>query len=180
MPRGSSRCSASSSRSSRAVSSTVFAPGCFCTPTMTAGRPLREPSPRLSAAPFAHVGDVAHEHRPVAAQRDHAVADLLGRPRTADGLEDVLLRTFHVDPGGRVLAGAAHRVQQLGDRDVVGAQLVGVRDDLELPLGAADRRDLRDAGDREQTPPHERVGHRAQRQRIVAGPRRARRRGSRP
>ena len=51
MPSGSSRCRASSSRSRRAVSSTVLAPGCFCTPTITAGLPLREPSPRFSAAP---------------------------------------------------------------------------------------------------------------------------------
>ena len=51
MPRGSSRCRASSSRSRRPVNSIVLAPGCFCTPTMTAGLPLREPSPRLSAGP---------------------------------------------------------------------------------------------------------------------------------
>ena len=51
MPRGSSCCRASSSRSSRAVTSTVLVPGCFCTPTITAGLPFRDPSPRLSAAP---------------------------------------------------------------------------------------------------------------------------------
>ena len=50
-PRGSSPASASSSRSRRAVTSIVFASGCFCTPTITAGLPLRDPSPRLSAAP---------------------------------------------------------------------------------------------------------------------------------
>ena len=93
-PRGSSCCSASSSRSSRAVSSIVLAPGCFCTPTITAGLPLRDPSPRLNARALAHVRDVADEDRPVAAQRDDALADLLGRPDAADGLEDVLLRTL--------------------------------------------------------------------------------------
>ena len=51
IPSGSSRWSVSSSRSSRAVSSIVFAPGCFWTPTMTAGLPLRDPSPRFNAPP---------------------------------------------------------------------------------------------------------------------------------
>ncbi len=51
MPAGSSVCSVSSARSSRAVTSMVLAPGCFCTPTITAGLPLRDPSPRLKAAP---------------------------------------------------------------------------------------------------------------------------------
>ena len=38
-------------------------------------------------------------------------------------------------------------VEQLGQRRrCVGAQRIGMRDDLELPLGAADRRHLRDAG----------------------------------
>ena len=51
MPFGSSCWSRSSSRSRRAVSSMVLAPGCFCTPTMTAGCALRDPSPRLNAPP---------------------------------------------------------------------------------------------------------------------------------
>ena len=83
---------------------------------MTAGLPFRDPSPRLSARAFAHVGDVADEHRPVAAQRDDAVADLLWRPGTADRLQHVLLRTLHVDAGRRVLARTTHGVQELVER----------------------------------------------------------------
>ena len=61
----------------------------------------------LERRAFTHVGDVADEHRPIAAQRDDAVADLLRRAGPADRLQHVLLRAFHVDAGGRVLARAA-------------------------------------------------------------------------
>ena len=53
------------------------------------------------------------------------------------------------------------------DRHAVGAQLIGVGDDLKLPLGAADRRHLRHAGNGQQPPADDRVGDGAQRQRIV-------------
>ena len=180
MPAGSSCCSVSSARSSRAVTSIVLAPGCFCTPTITAGLPLRDPSPRLNARAFADVGDVAHQHRPLAAQRHDGLADLLGAAHAADRLEHVFLRSFGVDAGGGVLAGAAHGVEQLGQRHVVGAQRIRMRDDLELPLGAADRRHLRHAGHGQQPAPDRRVGDGAQRQRIVVRPTRSRRTGSRP
>ena len=69
-----------------AVSSMVLAPGCFCTPTITAGLPLRDPSPRLSAAALAHVGHVANEHRPVdraARRRSRRSPPACGRGRSA-------------------------------------------------------------------------------------------------
>ena len=69
----------SSARSSRAVTSMVFAPGCFCTPTITAGLPLRDPSPRLKRRALADIGDVADEDRSRAAQRNDGVADLFRR-----------------------------------------------------------------------------------------------------
>ena len=121
----------------------------------------------LERAALAHVGHVANEDRPRPAQRDQAFADLRGRADAADRLQDVLLRTFGEDAGRGVLARAADGVQQLGDRHAVGAQLIRVGDHLELPLGAAERRDLRHAGNRQQPPAHDGVGDGAQRQRIV-------------
>ena len=108
------------------------------------------------------------------------LADLLRRSHAADRLEHVLLRAFRVDAGRGVLARAADGVEQLGQRDVVGAKLVGMRDHLELPLRAADRRHLRHARHGEQAAADDRVGDRAQRQRIVVRPTRSRRTGSRP
>ena len=90
-----------------AVSSIVLAPGCFCTPTMTAGLPLREPSPRLNAPPSrtSATSRTRTDRSPRSATT--RLADLLGRPDAADRLEHVLLRPFGVDAGRRVLAGAA-------------------------------------------------------------------------
>ena len=51
MPGGSARWMSSSVASIRAVSSSVLTAGCFWMPTMTAGRALCDPSPRLIAAP---------------------------------------------------------------------------------------------------------------------------------
>ncbi len=107
MPEGSSCWRVSSSRSSRLVTSIVLAPGCFCTPTMTAGLPLREPSPRLNAPPSLHIRDIPHEHRSIAAQGDDGFTNLLRRAGAADGLEDVLLRSLGEDTCRRILAGAA-------------------------------------------------------------------------
>ena len=162
------------------VSSTVFAPGCFCTPTMTAGLPLRDPSPRLSAAPSRTSATSRTSTGRSPRSATTRVADLVGRARPADGLQHVLLRALHVDAGRCVLARAAHRVEKLVDRDAVGAQLVGMGDHLELPLGAADRRHLRHAR-------HARAagGARRYRRRFAARAdrrhlTRSRRRGSRP
>jgi hypothetical protein len=96
----------------------------------------------LERRAFAHVGNVANEHGPVAVQGDHAVADFLCRSCPADGLKHVLLRPLHVDAGRRVLTRAAHGSEQLAHGDGIGAQLIRMRNDLELTFGTADRRDL--------------------------------------
>jgi hypothetical protein len=57
-------------------------------------------------------------------------------------LKHVFLWTLGVHTGGSVLAGASHRVEQLGQRNGVRTEPVGMRDDLVLALGAADRCDL--------------------------------------
>jgi hypothetical protein len=116
---------------------------------------------------FAHVGHVAHQHRSRAAQADDAVADFIDTPGPPDRLQHILLRTLGVDTGGRVLARAAHRVQQLRQGDVVGAQRLWMRNDLELPLGAPDRCHLRDAGHRQQPAPDDGIRDRPERQRIL-------------
>ena len=139
-------CSASSSRSSRAGQLDGVGAGLLLHADDHRRLAAARAFAALERAAFAHVGHVADQHRPRAAQRDDAVADLLRRPDAADRLQHVFLRPFGVDAGRGVLARAAHRVEQLGERHAVGAQLVGMRDDLELPLGAADRRDLRHAG----------------------------------
>ena len=163
------------------VSSMVLAPGCFCTPTMTAGLPLREPSPRLSAPPSPHLGDVADEDRRARrAARPRLSPISSGDRAAADGLQHVLLRAFGEDAGRRVLARAADGVQQLGDRHAVGAQLVGMGDHLELPLGAADRRHLRHAGNGQQPPAHDGVGDACAASSGSSCRTRSRRTGSRP
>ena len=123
--------------------------------------------PSFQRRSFADVGDVTHEHRARAAQRHDALPDLLGASDAADGLQHVLLRTFGVDAGRRVLTGAADRIEELGQRNVVGAELLGMRDHLELALGAADRRHLRDARHGEEPAADHRVRDRTEGQRII-------------
>ena len=122
----------------------------------------------LERSAFPNIRHISHEHRPIAPQGDHGFADLFRCPCAADGFEHVLLRAFCVHTGRCVLTRPADRGQQLRERDVVGAQRIGMRNDLELSLRPADRRDLRDAGHGQQPPPHRRIGDRAKRERIVA------------
>ena len=89
------------------VTSMVLAPGCFCTPTITAGLPLRDPSPRLKRRAFAHVGEVrtSTERSPRSATTVSPISS--GAAHPPDRFEHVLLRALGVDAGGRVLAGAS-------------------------------------------------------------------------
>ena len=127
-------------------------------------------------------------HRPRRAPGRRARRAAPPRPRrsprgvldAADRFQHVLLGAFGVDARRCVLARASHRRQELGQRDVVRAQRVGVRDDLKLSLGSADRRDLRDAGHGQQAP----AGRSCRRWFGASAdrrcPTRSRRRGSRP
>ena len=121
----------------------------------------------LQRAALADVGDVLDEHRPRATQGHHAVADFVRVAHAADGLEHVLLRTFRVDAGRGVLAGAPDGAEQLRQRHVVGAELVRVSNDLILTLGATNGCDLGDAGHGEQSATDHRVRHGTEGQRIV-------------
>src|SRR5439155_6733341 len=96
----------------------------------------------LEGGALAVVRQIADEHRSAAAQRDDALPELIRTPHASDRLQHVLLLSFGVHTGGRVLAGTAHRVEQLGQRNAVRTQLFRASDDLVLAFRAADRRDL--------------------------------------
>ena len=84
-------CSASRLAVEAGVTSMVLAPGCFCTPTITAAFRCGTPR-RAERRPLLHVRHVAHQNRARAAHRDDAVANLLGRTHAPDGLKHKLLR----------------------------------------------------------------------------------------
>ena len=123
--------------------------------------------PPFERTTFAHVRHVTNQYRPIATKGDDAVANLIRRANPADGLQDVLLWPLPIDAGGGVLARTAHTVQELCDRDVVGTELIGMRDDLELALVSTDRRHLRHPSDREESPADHSVSHGAQRERVI-------------
>ena len=87
------------------------------------GRAVSRPLASFEGSAFAHVGDVAYQHVPIAAKSDDAVADFVRRADSTDRLQHVLLWPLHVDAGRRVLARATHRIEELRDGDVVGAEL---------------------------------------------------------
>ena len=144
MPFGSSRCSASSSRSSRASARS-------CSRQAASGRRRSPPAcrcailRRASAPAFAHVGEVriSTERLPAARRRFRRSRRRSGRGRSPAARTPAVLRCRC----RRTCSGwRPDGVEQLGQRDGVRAQAIGVGDHLELPFGAADRRDLRHAG----------------------------------
>src|SRR5262249_52743034 len=97
----------------------------------------------LERAALLNIGHVANQHRSAAAQRDDTLANFLRVPDAPNCLQDVLLRPLGVDTGRGVLARAADGVEQLGQRDLVGTELLRMSDDLILAFGAANRCHLR-------------------------------------
>ena len=169
IPTGNSDWMASSTRSRSAVNASVLTSGCRWMPRITAGCPLREPSPRLSASPIrtvatsrTRIGRVSRVAMTVAPMPSTSCARpapwiRYSCPPARRNPADVLRLA-------RCRAGL-HRAQ----RNTVAGQPPRLDQHLELPPLAADDRHLRDTRRREHPPADQRLGRRAQLQRGMRG-----------
>jgi hypothetical protein len=111
--------------------------------------------------------EVADGDRSTAAQGDEGSGDVVGVLDAPDPAQDGLRPRVDHESGGHVLVRLREGLAHLPQAEPEGLQLEGREDDLELLLLAADGRDLRDPGHREQAPAHQRAGSGAQGHRVV-------------
>ena len=117
----------------------------FITWKPTTGRPFRRAKPRTSEAPSpTSATSVSFTNRPppVGMFMSRSAARVSAEPRTRSGL--LAAADVH-PPAGGVDLEAAQRVVDLGRRQAVRGQPVGVDDDVDLAVDAADAVDLGDA-----------------------------------
>ena len=161
-PAGSAAPRRSSASSICAVSSSVLAPGCFCTERITAGRSgtrpcraaARRPRPR---SPRRRRGSAAPSRARTTAAATSSGWRARPSPRTRYSCPP---STWKPAAGLRLARAAASST--LVERDAVLGERLGPDRDLELPHLAADRHHLRHARDREQVATHHGLGEPAQ------------------
>ena len=124
--------------SSVRVSVSVLVPGCFCTPRMTAGCVLTEPSPRLGAASTCTRPRSATRIGHAVLRGDHRGPDVLRRPHAAQAGHQVFRAADDHEARRDILVGGRERLRDLFQGDPVGAQLRGREEHLILFLTATD------------------------------------------
>ena len=105
-------------------------------------------------------GHVTHVERSGIVDADNGRADRVEVAQPSDTLNEVLLPAGDPEAGRRVPIRPSQRRLDRTQRYPVIGQPLGVDQHLELPPLAAEDRDLRHAGGRQQPPPHEDLGRR--------------------
>ena len=99
---------------------------------------------RLLVAVFG-VADIADLHDIAVAVGDRDLVELRGIGHAARGADREILRAFLQAAAGQFQILRAQRVEDVGDRQVVGAQFIGIDQDVDLAPRAADDAHLADA-----------------------------------